>query len=36
MTMAFLRIKQSGWVQNTEDPYEPSYDTPLERVEFYW
>ena len=36
MTMAFLRIKQSGWVQNTEDPYEAKYDTPLERVSFYW
>lgn len=36
MTMAFLRIKQSGWVQNTEDPYEPTYDTPLERQGFYW
>jgi len=36
MTMAFLRIKQSGWVSNTEDPYEEHYDTPLERVEFYW
>jgi predicted phage terminase large subunit-like protein len=36
MTMAFLRIKQSGWVANTEDPYEPVYDTPLEPVSFYW
>lgn len=36
MTMAFLRIKQSGWVQNTEDPYEPKYDTPAEAVSFYW
>lgn len=35
MTMAFLRIKASGWVQNTEDPYEDQYDTPLERVAFY-
>ncbi len=35
MTMAFLRIKQSGWVTNTEDPIEERYDTPLERVAFY-
>ena len=35
MTMAFLRIKQSGWVANTEDPYEERYDTPLEQVAFY-
>lgn len=35
MSMAFLRIKQSGWVQNTEDPREERYDTPLEAVEFY-
>ena len=35
MTMAFLRIKQSGWVTNTEDPREEVYDTPQERVAFY-
>ena len=35
MTMAFLRIKQSGWVANTEDPMEETYDTPRERVAFY-
>ncbi len=35
MTMAFLRIKQSGWVANTEDPMEERYDTPGERVAFY-
>ena len=35
MTMAFLRIKQSGWVANTEDPMEERYDTPLERAPFY-
>jgi predicted phage terminase large subunit-like protein len=35
MTMAFLRIKQSGWVANTEDPYEERYDTPLEQAAFY-
>ena len=35
MTMAFLRIKQSGWVSNTEDPMEERYDTPVERAAFY-
>lgn len=35
MTMAFLRIKNSGWVSNTEDPMEERYDTPGERVAFY-
>jgi len=35
MTMAFLRIKQSGWVANTDDPTEMHYDTPLERAAFY-
>jgi predicted phage terminase large subunit-like protein len=35
MTMAFLRIKQSGWVANTEDPMEERYDTPGERAAFY-
>jgi predicted phage terminase large subunit-like protein len=35
MTMAFLRIKQSGWVANTEDPQEEYYDSPRERVAFY-
>ena len=35
MTMAFLRIKQSGWVSNSEDPMEEVYDTPRERVAFY-
>jgi predicted phage terminase large subunit-like protein len=35
MTMAFLRIKASGWVANTEDPMEEKYDTPLERAAFY-
>ena len=35
MTMAFLRIKKSGWVNNTEDPMEEVYDTPGERVAFY-
>jgi len=35
MTMAFLRVKQSGWVANTEDPHEEHYDTPAERVAFY-
>lgn len=35
MTMAFLRVKQSGWVSNTEDPKEESYDSPLERAAFY-
>jgi predicted phage terminase large subunit-like protein len=35
MTMAFLRIKQSGWVSNTEDPQEEYYDTPREREAFY-
>lgn len=35
MTMSFLRIKASGWVQNTEDPREERYDTPNEAVEFY-
>lgn len=35
LTMAFLRIKQSGWINNTEDPTEPTYDTPHERAAFY-
>jgi hypothetical protein len=35
MTMAFLRVKQSGWVANTEDPQEEYYDTPQEREAFY-
>ena len=35
MTMAFLRIKKSGWVANTEDPMGEHYDTPLERAAFY-
>ena len=35
MTMSFLRIKQSGWVANTEDPMEERYDTPGERAAFY-
>lgn len=35
MTMSFLRIKQSGWVNNTEDPTEPVYDAPRERAAFY-
>lgn len=35
MTMAFLRVKQSGWVSNTEDPRELAYDTPVERAAFY-
>jgi hypothetical protein len=35
MTMAFLRIKQSGWVSNTEDPQEEYYDIPKERAAFY-
>jgi predicted phage terminase large subunit-like protein len=35
MTMAFLRVKQSGWVHNTENPYEEVYDVPLERASFY-
>lgn len=35
MTMTFLRIKQSGWVSNTEDPSDETYDTPLERPAFY-
>ena len=35
MTMSFLRIKQSGWVSNTEDPQEEYYDTPGERAAFY-
>jgi predicted phage terminase large subunit-like protein len=35
MTMSFLRVKQSGWVANTEDPREETYDTPLERAAFY-
>lgn len=35
MTMAFLRIKASGWVANTEDPMEERYDTPADRVAFY-
>jgi predicted phage terminase large subunit-like protein len=35
MTMAFLRIKQSGWVHNTDNPYEEVYDVPLERPAFY-
>ena len=35
MTMSFLRIKQSGWVVNTEDPMDEEYDTPGERVAFY-
>ena len=35
MTMAFLRIKQSGWVHNTDNPYEEVYDVPLERASFY-
>jgi len=33
--MTFLRLKQSGWVHNTENPYEEVYDTPLERASFY-
>ena len=35
MTMSFLRIKQSGWVSNTDDPTEMQYDTALERGAFY-
>ncbi len=35
MTMSFLRIKQSGWVQNTEDPREEAYTIPGERAAFY-
>ena len=36
MTMAFLRIKASGWVVNTEDPYREQYDSSAsERVAFY-
>lgn len=36
MTMTFLRVKQSGWVTNPEDPYEPVYDNGREeRVAFY-
>jgi len=35
MSMALLRIKQSGWVENTDDPRDPVYDTPAERPAFY-
>ena len=35
MSMALLRIKQSGWVANTEDPQEEYYDNGRERVAFY-
>ncbi len=36
MTMAFLRIKASGWVVNTEDPYREQYDSSVsERAAFY-
>lgn len=35
MTMAFLRVKASGWVSNTEDPMEEVYDNGNERVAFY-
>ena len=35
MTQVFLRIKQSGWVVNTDDPTVPTYDTPGERPAFY-
>lgn len=35
MTMTFLRVKQSGWVSNTEDPTDESYDNGSERVAFY-
>lgn len=36
MTMTFLRVKASGWVSNTEDPYEEVYTNDGgERVAFY-
>lgn len=35
MTMTFLRVKQSGWVSNTEDPMEETYDNGRDRVAFY-
>ena len=35
MTMTFLRIKASGWVENTNNPYEAVYDIPGERAAFY-
>ena len=35
MTMTFLRVKQSGWVTNTEDPMEEEYDNGRDRVAFY-
>lgn len=35
LTMTFLRVKQSGWVANTEDPMEETYDNGRDRVAFY-
>lgn len=35
MTMTFLRVKQSGWVTNTDDPMEEEYDNGRDRVAFY-
>jgi predicted phage terminase large subunit-like protein len=35
MTMTFLRVKQSGWVANTDDPIEEVYDNGRDRVAFY-
>jgi hypothetical protein len=35
MSMTFLRVKQSGWVSNTDDPVPEEYDNGRDRVAFY-